>query len=84
MWEVMPPTEIIEVIVFVAFFIVFIMLRLDPRVPVATSLAALIAIAISIALDNEPLASHLATYSFYFLIMGAILSLVQRGLEKRE
>lgn len=77
-------TEIIEVMVFVAFFIAFIMLRIDPRVPVATALATLITIAISVVLQNEPLAIHLATYGFYFLIMGAILSLIRYGLEKRE
>lgn len=68
------------VIVIVAFLVgmaIYAIRKYDGRIPVGLALALLVASAFTLATGNEFFANQLATYCYYFLVMGVVLLFIE-------
>ncbi|MCX9011804.1 MAG: cell division ATPase MinD [Candidatus Methanoperedens sp.] len=76
--------ETISRLVFLYFFVA-LAYRIDTRLPVAAALLLLLGAALAVA-NNEDFANNLATYGYYFLVIGVVMHLIEylRGEEKEE
>mgnify|MGYP000731123173 CR=1 FL=1 len=78
--------DMITVIAFAIYTVIFAVLRLDARLGIGAALALLMTAAITLAIGNEDLANRLVMYACYFLASGGILHLIDhiRGEPKRR
>jgi len=78
--------DMITVIAFAIYTVIFAVLRLDARLGIGAALALLMTAAITLAIGNEDLANRLVMYACYFLASGGILLLIDhiRGEPKRR
>ncbi len=76
--------ELRTLLIFLLYFILSIIYKVDPRYPVLAAIGCLILAAVLLALNNEELANKVAIYAYYFLVVGVLLNLIEFMREKGE
>jgi len=78
--------DVLTVIAFAIYIVIFAILRLDARIGIGAALALLVTAAIILAIGNGDLANRLVMYACYFLASGGVLLLIEhiRGEPKRH
>ncbi len=74
----MSATVLVTLIVVAVYIIISLIFHLEPRVAVAMALGLLIAGAVALTTGKMDLAEELATYFYYFLGAGLLLTMIQR------
>ena len=75
---------LIAIVAFLGGMTVYVIRKYDGRIPVGLALILLVSAAFILALGNEFFANQLATYCYYFLVMGAILLFIDYLRESKE
>lgn len=70
-------TDLLALIAFVIYTVLFAVLRLDWRIVIASGLGLLVSATVILAAKEQHWANTLAIWAYYFLASGAILLLVQ-------
>jgi len=78
--------DVLIVIAFAIYTIIFAFLRLDPRIGIGAALALMATAAVVLAVGNGDLANRLVIYACYFLASGGVLLLIDhvRGEAKKH
>lgn len=78
--------DVLTVIAFAVYTVIFAILRPDARIGIGAALALLMIAAIILATRNWDLANRLVMYACYFLASGGVLLLIEhiRGEPKRH
>ncbi len=74
----MTATDIAPLIAVAVYVIISFIFHLEPRVAVAIALGLLLASAIALTTGKTEMAEELATYFYYFLGAGLLLTMLQR------
>lgn len=70
-------TDLLALIAFVIYTVLFVVLRLDWRIVIALGLGLLVVATVMLAVEEQHRADTLAIWAYYFLASGAILLLIQ-------
>jgi hypothetical protein len=70
--------EIVTILVLEQIVVLFVILRLEPRIPIAVCLGLLVTCAIAAAMGKDAVANQIAIYAYYSLVAGVLLLLVQQ------
>lgn len=70
-------TDLLALIAFVIYTVLFAVLRLDWRIVIALGLGLLVSATVMLAVEEQYRADTLAIWAYYFLASGAILLLIQ-------
>ncbi len=69
--------EIRTFLIFCFYFFLSLIFKIDSRYPILAAIFFLVVAAILLAKDNAAYANKLATYAYYFLVVGVLLNIIE-------